>query len=210
MEYIRYANQNATRNQPISNELAQALAFLPELGIQAEVFSGGQPSADQGGGRVGSVRHDHGNAADVFFYQNGRRLDWANPNDQPIFEEIVRRGRQSGLTGFGAGDGYMMPGSMHVGFGTESVWGADGKGANAPEWLRRAYGAAPSPQGSPQRPPQGQVGYPAPPQPQNALSQPQNALTQPPQYQNALAVSDFLRPTAAPMALQGYEQFMRS
>lgn len=80
------------------------------------------------------------------------------------------------------------------------------------ETRRLAGGGYEQPQGSPQRPPQGQQGYPAPSQPQNALSQPQNALTQPqpPQYQNALAVSDFLRPTAAPMALQGYEQFMRS
>ena len=33
----------------------------------------------------------------------------------------------------------MQPGSMHIGYGNEAVWGAGGKGANAPEWLRDAY-----------------------------------------------------------------------
>ncbi|MGB1215592.1 MAG: hypothetical protein ACPG4X_19635 [Pikeienuella sp.] len=96
--------------------------------------------------RVGSTRHDHGNAADVFFYKDGRKLDWSKPADQRIFREIVSKGKAAGVTGFGAGPGYMQQGSMHIGFGTPSVWGAGGKGANAPQWLRDAYtGSAPSP-----------------------------------------------------------------
>src|SRR6056297_1260064 len=155
VDYIRYANQGATRNQPLSEDLVSALGFLPDLGVQAEVFSGGQPVQGSGQPRVGSVRHDAGGAADVFFYKDGRRLDWANPEDQPIFSEIVSRGRERGLTGFGAGPDYMQPGSMHIGFGTPAVWGADGKGANAPGWLRQAYYGAEAPQGGTQmaRPP---------------------------------------------------------
>lgn len=147
MDFLRYANQGAVRNQPLAPDLAQALAFLPELGVEVEVFSGGQPAKGSGGGRVGSTRHDHGNAADVFFYKDGRRLDWSNPDDVPVFQQIVSRGKQAGLTGFGAGQGYMQPGSMHIGFGTPAVWGAGGKGANAPQWLREAYygGSAPQP-----------------------------------------------------------------
>jgi hypothetical protein len=141
-DYLRYLNQNATRNKPLSPELANALGFLPELGVTAEVFSGGQDGKGEGDRRTGSVRHDHGDAADVFFTQNGRRLDWANPEDRPVFEEIVRRGKANGLTGFGAGPGYMQAGSMHVGFGSPGVWGAGGRGANAPDWLRMAYGEA--------------------------------------------------------------------
>lgn len=139
-EYIRYANQGATRSLPLSEKLTSALGFLPELGVTAEVFSGGQPAKGSGGARVGSVRHDHGDAADVFFYKDGRKLDWSRPEDQPIFQEIVKRGRSSGLTGFGAGPGYMQQGSMHVGFGSPGVWGAGGSGNNAPEWLRAAFG----------------------------------------------------------------------
>lgn len=135
--YIRYANEDATRNEPLSPELVNALAYLQNLGVTADVFSGGQPS--EGPNRVGSHRHDHGNAADVVFYKDGRPLDWANPNDLPLFEKIVENGRAAGLTGFGAGPGYMREGSMHIGFGTPGVWGAGGKGANAPEWLRTAY-----------------------------------------------------------------------
>lgn len=141
IEYIRYANQGATRNQPLNDKLTSALGFLPDLGVTAEVFSGGQPAKGSGLARVGSVRHDDGNAADVFFYKDGRRLDWGNNEDRPIFEEIVKRGRAAGITGFGAGPGYMQQGSMHIGFGAPGVWGAGGRGANAPDWLRAAYGA---------------------------------------------------------------------
>ena len=138
VDWVRYNNKGATRNLPLSSKLVSALSFLPEMGIEMEVFSGGQPEKGQGP-RVGSTRHDHGHAADVFFYKDGRRLDWRNQEDIPILQEIVRIGRQRGLTGFGAGPGYMTPGSMHVGFGAPAVWGDEGSSANAPDWLRTAY-----------------------------------------------------------------------
>lgn len=142
MDWLRYANQGATRNLPLSNDLASALnQFIPNMGLQVEVFSGGQPTAGNGA-RVGSVRHDHGNAADVFFYRGNERLDWSNPNHLPVFQDIVRQGRAAGLTGFGAGPGYMRPGSMHIGFGAPGVWGADGRSANAPGWLAEAFSGA--------------------------------------------------------------------
>lgn len=156
-DWIIYANQGATRSQPVSRDLVDALSFLPEMGLQMEVFSGGQPSAGNGP-RVGSTRHDHGGAADVFFRRGNERLDWANPEHVPVFQDIVRQARANGVTGFGAGDGYMQPGSMHLGFGNPAVWGADGKGANAPDWLREAFGStpgapAPSAPASPESPP---------------------------------------------------------
>lgn len=144
-EWLRYANQGATRNRPVSPQLADVFGqILPAIGVTAEVFSGGQPSAAEGGARTGSVRHDHGGAADVFFYKDGRKLDWANAQDLPLFEDIVRRGKAAGLTGFGAGPGYMQPGSMHVGFGKPGVWGAGGSGRNAPSWLVSAFGDTPA------------------------------------------------------------------
>lgn len=136
-KWLNYANQGATRNQPLNDKLVSALGFLPEMGVTMKVFSGGQDAT--GKRRTGSHRHDHGNSADVFFYKDGRQLDWANPNDLPVFQEIVSRGRAAGVTGFGAGKGYMQPGSMHLGFGSPAVWGAGGKGGNAPGWLRSAF-----------------------------------------------------------------------
>lgn len=137
--YLRYNNQGATRSQQLSEDLARKLSYLGDLGITAEVFSGGQPGINEGGARVGSTRHDHGNAADVFFYQGDRKLDWANPADLPVFNDIVSKGRAAGITGFGAGPGYMQPGSMHIGMGNPGVWGAGGKGSAAPEWLSAAF-----------------------------------------------------------------------
>lgn len=146
MTWLRYANQGATRNRPLDPRLVSALGFLGDMGITAEVYSGGQPAKGSGGKRVGSTRHDHGNAGDFRFYKDGRQLDWARDSDRPLFEEIVRRGRKAGVTGFGAGPGYMGAGTMHVGFGSPGVWGAGGKSANAPDWLRTAFegGAAPT------------------------------------------------------------------
>lgn len=143
VDWLRYANQGATRNQELSPKLLSALGFLSDLGVTMEVFSGGQPGKGTSKRRTGSTRHDHGNSADVFFHKDGRRLDWNNPRDLPIFAEIVKRGRAAGITGFGAGDGYMQPGSMHIGFGNPGVWGKGGKGANAAKWLRAAFNGAP-------------------------------------------------------------------
>lgn len=143
-EWLVYANQGATRSQPLAPELVEAMKFLPELGLQMQVFSGGQPGIGTSSARVGSTRHDHGKAADVFFLKDGQRLDWANPQHVPIYQDVVRRAKAAGVTGFGAGPGYMQPGSMHIGFGAPSVWGAGGKAENAPEWLRMAFGGAPA------------------------------------------------------------------
>lgn len=148
--WLRYNNKGATRNKPLSDDLISRLGYLEDMGIEMEVFSGGQDGIETGSKhRVGSTRHDHGGAGDVFFYKDGRRLDWANEADQPIFDEIVRRGVAAGVTGFGAGPGYMQQGSMHIGMGGGGVWGAGGKGANAPSWLKAAYG---NPWVEPQRP----------------------------------------------------------
>ncbi|MDA5636544.1 MULTISPECIES: hypothetical protein [Agrobacterium] len=144
VNYIRYANQGATRNRELSDELLKRLGYLENMGVTAEVFSGGQPGIEEGGSRVGSTRHDHGGAADVFFYKDGKKLDWANDQDRPIFQQIVSEGKANGITGFGAGPGYMQAGSMHIGMGSPGVWGAGGKGDNAPEWLKTAYNGAPS------------------------------------------------------------------
>lgn len=148
-DYVRYLNQGAVRNLPLDPRLIEAFGFLPGMGLQMEVFSGGQPGKGSGLARVGSVRHDHGNAADVFFSRNGQRLNWANPADQAVFGDIVRQARAAGVTGFGAGPGYMQPGSMHVGFGTPMVWGAGGASKNAPAWLRAAYNSARGPAAPP-------------------------------------------------------------
>jgi len=136
-DYIRYSNSNATRNDPLSEELVASMSFLGDMGITADVISGGQENNTTEG--TGSERHNHGQSADVDFYIGDRKLDWNNPDDLPIFQEIVTRARDSGITGIGAGDDYMGAGRMHLGFGNPGVWGANGRGANAPSWLREAY-----------------------------------------------------------------------
>lgn len=151
-DYLRMVNAGGTRSQELDPQLVEAMSYLGDMGIQARVFSGGQYSAAQlrgmgipenqwGRYRTGSTRHDHGRAADVDYYLGDRRLDWSNPEDIPIFQEIVARGRERGIGGWGAGigDSYMGSGRVHMGYGSEGTWGAGGNGANAPAWLRDAW-----------------------------------------------------------------------
>lgn len=154
LAWLVYQNQNATRNDPLDPSLIKAMGFLPDMGIQMHVISGGQEAAGQGGARTGSTRHDHGMAADADFYRNGHKLDWNNPADLPVLVDIVQKAKANGVTGIGAGNDYMGASRFHVGFGNPGVWGAGGKGANAPDWLVAAYngapaGAVPGPAGMP-------------------------------------------------------------
>ena len=142
-QWLRYSNQGATRNDPLDPRLIDAMSFLGDMGITMDVISGGQEAAGTpGGARTGSTRHDHGQAADADFYMGGRKLDWNNPADMPILVQIVQTAKSRGVTGIGAGDDYMGAGRFHVGFGNPGVWGAGGKGANAPDWLVAAYNGA--------------------------------------------------------------------
>ena len=141
--WLKYSNQGATRNDPLDPRLVNAMSFLGDMGITMDVVSGGQEAAGQGGSRTGSTRHDHGQAADADFYMGGRKLDWNNPADLPILTQIIQTAKSRGVTGIGAGDDYMGAGRFHVGFGNPAVWGAGGKGANAPDWLVAAYNGVP-------------------------------------------------------------------
>lgn len=144
--HISYANQNATRNKPIDDKLVGATSFLQGMGIRMEVYSGGQDGKGEGDKRTGSVRHDHGGAGDVHLIdeRTNRKLSEDNPQDIPILQSIFQQMRQNGVTGIGAGKDYMGADKFHVGFGKEGTWGKDGKGANAPAWLKAALDGVPA------------------------------------------------------------------
>jgi hypothetical protein len=116
---------NGVRRLPLSNNLTKALeSVLPKLGLSAVVISGGQ---DPDGPTVGSTRHDHGNSGDIKLKDTtGRILSWENPNDVRTLQKAVAGLKEQGLTGFGAGPGYMNPETTHVGYGKPAVWGAKG------------------------------------------------------------------------------------
>lgn len=133
---IQYANQGQTRKLPASPKLEAAVnPVLNQMGLTMKVHSGGQNDET---GRVGSNRHDHGNSVDADFYQGDRQLSFKNPKDILVLQEMVQRLKANGLTGFGAGDGYMTNGRMHIGYGSSAVWGKDGSNASAYDWLKQA------------------------------------------------------------------------
>ena len=132
----------SVRTQPISKDLREVLQkSVAGTNVKIEVYSGGQD--ETGPNRTGSDRHDNGQSADVRFFveENGKRrnLEFTNSADLPILQGIVTNARAAGATGIGAGPGYMGNDGFHIGFGEPAVWGAGGKSANAPDWLKTAY-----------------------------------------------------------------------
>lgn len=76
---LSYGNQNAIRSQPLipqlEERLREAIVAVYGPGYSAQVYSGGQPGKDSGGRRTGSIRHDHGKAADIYVVgPDGKRV----------------------------------------------------------------------------------------------------------------------------------------
>lgn len=129
-------------------QIGQALRGVVERAADAAridtvvVTSGSQPGTH--GQRTGSTRHDHGRAADLQLVKSGSTLTFSDQSGGPTVEAFVAAAAAHGATGIGAGVAYMGPKTLHVGFGTSPqdhskvVWGAGGKSANAPAWLRAA------------------------------------------------------------------------
>ncbi|RUP37534.1 MAG: hypothetical protein EKK63_14635 [Acinetobacter sp.] len=127
-----YTNENATRNQKVKKSLFDALDKISkELGMDFEIYSGGQPAKGSKGKRVGSTNHDNhgdgGGAADVIFKKDGKIFDLES--DPKLKETLVRRLKEEGVNQFGYGKGYMKgTTSAHIGMdnsGIMKVWGAD-------------------------------------------------------------------------------------
>lgn len=134
--------QNATRNKPIKQELARQLNYGAAVaGVDRILInSGGQDAAGTPGARrTGSNRHDHGNAADFKMSKYGLDLDFTNPAHLPIFEAFIQGVVRAGATGVGAAVDYMGPNTIHVGGGLALAWGAGGRGATAPKWIKDAH-----------------------------------------------------------------------
>lgn len=117
-------NQQGIRRLPINSKLKSVLQqAAAAAGVDVEVYSGGQPRQGEGGQRTGSTRHDHGNAADVYLYKEGRKL--RDPEDREIMSKFVSAAASAGATGIGFGGPgkYMGESGIHIGFGKSATWG---------------------------------------------------------------------------------------
>lgn len=129
-----------TRDLPIFPRLKQILSFAGSVaGIdEVRIESGGQCAIGTCNKRVGSTRHDLGNAADLDLIKNGRVLKFTDPNDLSFFEAFVEAAASFGATGIGGDVGYMGPTRIHVGFGSRTTWGGTNGTGSAPNWLINA------------------------------------------------------------------------
>lgn len=142
------------RRWPISSRLAQILLTAGQMvGVDTvRVTSGGQmrlstaiaKGATKGSDkvwrlpngkkvRIGSTRHDDGNAADLRLEINGSSQSFTTSSGQKLFADFAEKTAALGCTGLGAGVPYMGRYTMHVGFGSKAVWA--NRGQTAPGWL---------------------------------------------------------------------------
>lgn len=143
MAELTYDLAGKTRNKPVVDSLRDVLLYAAKAsGVEVvRVTSGGQDAAGFGSRRTGSDRHDYGNAADLELLVGGRKLNFERRDQRPIVINFVTAAAAAGATGIGAGSDYMGPYRLHVGFGRPTYWGADGRRANAPDWLGPAVQA---------------------------------------------------------------------
>lgn len=139
MATLIYNNKGKIRDKKLKPELERLLKDAADAsGIdQVSVTSGGQDrKGTPNARRTGSTRHDDGAAADIQLLDDGHVLDFDDQRKK--FETFVTAAAGLGATGIGAGAAYMGTKTIHVGFGSKLVWGADGKAVNAPAWLKAA------------------------------------------------------------------------
>lgn len=146
---VVYQLAGQTRNKPIQRKLAKILEQASaKSGYKIVVYSGGQVSKADGGvegvTRTGSTRHDNGYGADIRVYDGSTRLSAEDSSTFDRLAKFVKLLKSEGIEGVGAGPGYMN-GNIHVdiaasvGQGPAVTWGAGGRGANTPSWLRTAF-----------------------------------------------------------------------
>ena len=146
---VKVSVGGAIRNKPIQGALLTILQNVAgETGTSILVYSGGQDKkGTPNARRTGSTRHDGGWAADIRITKDGRRLTALRSSDFEDLTDIVKSMRRNGMGSVGAGPGYMN-GNLHVdiadrvGQGSSLTWGAGGRSANTPSWLRKAFNAA--------------------------------------------------------------------
>lgn len=134
------------RSQPIGAKLRSVLKYAGRAAHIETILivSGGQPSSASGGCRTGSTRHDHGRAADLKLIVGGKIMHFTDGNAPSAVKKFITEVAAAGATGIGAGERYMGPQTLHIGFGATHkdtrrlVWGAQGRSINAPNWLREA------------------------------------------------------------------------
>ncbi len=140
MTQVIEATKGKIRDLPIQTKLRDILEDAGAVaGVDVvRVTSGGQAAKGSGGKRTGSTRHDNGNAADLQLEKGGKVLDFTIAAERATIAKFVTAAASLGATGIGAAADYMGPRTLHIGFGTKSVWGAGGKAVNAPQWLKDA------------------------------------------------------------------------
>ncbi len=133
----------ARRNLPIKSKLKNILQSAADAtGLNVEVFSGGMATQI-----VGTKRHKDGTAADVNLRTaDGTLLTLDNPDHVGMIQNFLKKAKDFGATGIGAGNGYMGNDGFHIDIAKEfgntgpnssDYWGGPTARSHlAPEFLK--------------------------------------------------------------------------
>ena len=133
----------ATRNKPIKPKLKNILQSAAEAtGLNVVVFSGGMDTQ-----LTGTTRHLDGGAADIrLFTADGTQLTLDNSDHLPLVQNFLKKAKDFGATGIGAGNGYMGNDGFHIDIAKElgntgpnstPYWGGPQARAHlAEQWLK--------------------------------------------------------------------------
>lgn len=96
-----------TRNRPVNERLVAVLNRAAHLtGVdRVVIYSGKQPGTT--GGRVGTPRHDTGDAADLYLVINGNKVRSSDPQGKTIIARYASACVSLGALGLGHGPNYM-------------------------------------------------------------------------------------------------------
>lgn len=102
------------RNRKVNPSLERILAGAAKAAKVDTVVikSGKQPGTT--GRRIGSARHDTGNAADFYLVKGGRILDSTRPGDRKIMADFMTASVKLGIRGGGHSSGYMGTTVTHL------------------------------------------------------------------------------------------------
>jgi len=143
---VEYSGSITVRNLPLQDELFTILEKSAQsTNIRVLITSGGQHPR---GRRTGSDRHNDGYAADVQLFKDGQKLYITNPQHEPMIRQFFKSAKANGALSIGAGAGYMGGSTYHIDIApgntvptnASRTWGAGGRYAYAPSWLKSLMG----------------------------------------------------------------------
>jgi len=113
-EDILEYNVSGIRDLPLNRSFERLLINAAKATKLDKVVITSAKQPGSSGKRLGSMRHDTGNAADVYLVYKGRILNSTKLTDRTVMTRFIQECVKLGVKGGGSGEKYMGPTIMHL------------------------------------------------------------------------------------------------